>query len=83
MERDNLFDGQVREEGLEEPELPAAELSALLPVPPALASHLGKVKISRKRLQIGLTPPPSPLIKFIIGRALILLNPPRGGMGQD
>lgn len=26
-------------------------------IPPALASHLGKVKISRKRLQIGLTPP--------------------------
>lgn len=40
----------------------ATEPGALLPIPPhpippALASHLGKVKISRKRLQIGLTPP--------------------------
>lgn len=35
----------------------AAEPGTLLPILPALASHLGKVKISRKRLQIGLTPP--------------------------
>lgn len=61
MERENLFHGQVREEGLKEPELPepgqqrsrAPSSPSCQPSPP----HLGKVKISRKRLQIGLTPP--------------------------
>lgn len=49
------------EEGLEKAELPVPgqqqSRPSSFPIPPALTSHLGKVKISRKRLQIGLTPP--------------------------
>lgn len=49
MEQENLFQGQVREEGSEELELlvPGQQQSQLpsFPIPPALASHLGKVKI--------------------------------------
>lgn len=36
--------------------MPGQQQSCSFSIPQALTSHLGKVKISRKRLQIGLTP---------------------------
>jgi len=54
----------VREEGPEEPELlvPGQRRSRPIPfpIPPALASHLGKVKISKKKAPNRIDTPPPP-----------------------
>lgn len=80
MERDISGAG---EEGLAQQELlePGQQLSWA----PSLASHLGKVKISRKRLQIGLTPPLPPNKVYYRPGSNPFKSPTRGdgpGLGE-